>query len=722
MLNVLEGFWHFFLLAIGFSLVIFIHELGHFLTAKMVGIKVTRFAIGFGPAAFSFRKGLGLRFGSSEDEYRRRAVEHLNRLRTVTSAVREGAGEYNEYQISKAGDELGISETEYRFNWIPLGGYVLMLGQDDLDPGHAAVADPRSFSSKSIGARMVVISAGVIMNLILAIVLFVAVYMHGIDADAPRIGSVYADGPAAAVKAVNADALGVQEPGLQPGDLILSVNGKPAKAFKDLLIATAMAKRNDSVRLDVQRPGVDKPLIFEIMPREDKVTELLDLGVYSASTNRINPAIWDDPRLVERVLKPRGLDKLRPGMRLVELVGKPVRGFSDVSETEKHLAGGEPVKSVWKDEQGTIEVDLKPLAIMQSDMVKINDRDMVSVRHLLGLTPLMGVAAVNKQGAASGLKAGDIITRLGDRVFPNYAEGIKTIRKARGSHLNVTVLRDGDYVDLNALVSSKGLIGFTPDELFDKTNLSSPLKTVQRGDEDVTLPAANINFLPGSELLAVNGRTVADFTDIRSELRLATSKALAENRSETVTLSLVPFAAENNKDRETVVIPWKLDPQALKQLHELGWQLNLPTELFEPELVQIKADGPVQAISMGLQETWEMLVMTYLTIDRVLVQRTVKVQHIKGPVGIAELGTRFAGQGFFPLLLFLAMISVNLAVINFLPIPIVDGGVFVFLLIEKIKGSPVSPVVQNAATMIGLLLIGTVVLVTFYNDVANLLH
>ncbi|MFG0252215.1 MAG: site-2 protease family protein [Phycisphaerales bacterium JB038] len=124
---------------------------------------------------------------------------------------------------------------------------------------------------------------------------------------------------------------------------------------------------------------------------------------------------------------------------------------------------------------------------------------------------------------------------------------------------------------------------------------------------------------------------------------------------------------------------------------------------------------------MGLSETWEMLVMTYLTLDRLIVQRTVKVEHLKGPVGIAELGTKFAGQGIIHLLLFLAMISVNLAVINFLPIPIVDGGVFLFLLIEKLKGSPVSPIVQNAATMVGLALIGAVVLITFYNDMANLL-
>jgi regulator of sigma E protease len=67
------------------------------------------------------------------------------------------------------------------------------------------------------------------------------------------------------------------------------------------------------------------------------------------------------------------------------------------------------------------------------------------------------------------------------------------------------------------------------------------------------------------------------------------------------------------------------------------------------------------------------------------------------------------------------MISVNLAVINFLPLPIVDGGLFLFLVYEKLKGRPPSIAFQNAATIAGLFLIGTAFIVTFYNDVMRLI-
>src|ERR1700750_1927160 len=95
------------LLVLGFGFVIFFHELGHFLAAKWVGIKVEQFAVGFGQALFSWRKGMGWTVGSS-------------------------AARYDKLVAEARGSDVG--ETEYRLNWIPLGGYVKMLGQDDLRP------------------------------------------------------------------------------------------------------------------------------------------------------------------------------------------------------------------------------------------------------------------------------------------------------------------------------------------------------------------------------------------------------------------------------------------------------------------------------------------------------------------------------------------------------------------------------------------------------------
>src|SRR4030095_3264970 len=90
---------------------------------------------------------------------------------------------------------------------------------------------------------------------------------------------------------------------------------------------------------------------------------------------------------------------------------------------------------------------------------------------------------------------------------------------------------------------------------------------------------------------------------------------------------------------------------------------------------------------------------------------------LMGPVGIVYSGSMFAFKGYDWLLWFLAMISANLAVVNFLPIPIVDGGLFVFLILENVMGRPLSPRAQSIAQIVGLALILSVFLFVTYQDI-----
>src|SRR2546423_4994488 len=102
----------------------------------------------------------------------------------------------------------------------------------------------------------------------------------------------------------------------------------------------------------------------------------------------------------------------------------------------------------------------------------------------------------------------------------------------------------------------------------------------------------------------------------------------------------------------------------------------------------------------------------YLTLHRIVTGR-VSYKNGMGPLGIFNAGRQFAYKGNDWLIWFLSMISANLAVVNFLPIPIVDGGLFTFLLIEKIQGKPISPKVQSIAQVVGLaLILGIFILVT----------
>ena len=103
-----------------------------------------------------------------------------------------------------------------------------------------------------------------------------------------------------------------------------------------------------------------------------------------------------------------------------------------------------------------------------------------------------------------------------------------------------------------------------------------------------------------------------------------------------------------------------------------------------------------------------------------MVQGSVPASGAMGPVGIFQAGYKLAHKGNDWLIWFLSMISANLAVVNFLPIPIVDGGLFTFLIIEKLQGKPISARTQSIAQIVGLALIVSVFLFVTYQDILRL--
>jgi regulator of sigma E protease len=132
-----------------------------------------------------------------------------------------------------------------------------------------------------------------------------------------------------------------------------------------------------------------------------------------------------------------------------------------------------------------------------------------------------------------------------------------------------------------------------------------------------------------------------------------------------------------------------------------------------------KTKNPWEAFVWGVTETRDFVLQNYLTIRR-MVDGTISPRNAMGPVGIFQAGAGFADRGFEWLVWFLAVISANLAVVNFLPIPIVDGGLFAFLVLEKIQGRPLSQNTQKIIQVVGLSLILGVFLMVTYNDIARI--
>ncbi len=712
-----------FIVVVGFSFIIFIHELGHFLAARWAGIRVNAFAIGFGKAIVSYRRGFGVRLGSSESEY----IRHLQDAQSTRKETQKNA------RGTRAGQ---ISPTEYRLNWLPFGGYVKMLGQEDLDPT-AVSNEPDSYQNCPPTKRMVVISAGVVANVILSAILFVIVFMAGLKTEPPYIGTIYPNQPAASAKAINADQVGADDPGLRSGDRIIAINDRKPNSFQDLMLASAMTARGDRLDLTIERDDLTGPLEFSIEPKPSPVSGLMQLGVEplrSATLFSTNTEFEAEQfARIFASLQQYGINGLGEGMKLVR-VADQTRNLTGHSIDERiDHTGKEPFEVEFESADGArTTTTITPRPVLQTSQMPLPDDTVAIINHLLGLVPVMSVTNASTRGAEQGLRDGDIFSRIGSVEYPSFRDGRAEIADHAGESLPIAVLRHDPEtgalteVAFSVSVADSGIVGFTAGDSAATTSFIAipPTRlasTTPGADRTPKPPAAHAVFTqPGSRILSINDTDVASFGEIRAALRNATRDALASQSGATVEVIVeLPRRVDGNPPPQRS-IEWSLSSADIESLHSLGWESPLPATLFAPEEFILQADNPGAALVMGVKETNRVMLSTYLTLVR-LFQGTVKVEHLKGPVGIAHMGTRIVDRGMIWLLFFMALISANLAVINFLPLPIVDGGQFIFLVIEKFRGKPVSVEIQNLAAIAGLMLIATIFLVVTYNDIMGLL-
>ncbi len=244
---------------VGVLVAIFLHETGHFVTARWTGMKATQFFIGFGPRLWSFRRG----------------------------------------------------ETEYGVRALPLGAFVRIIGMnnmDDVEPGD----EDRTYRSKSYPKRMLVISAGSIMHMLIAIVLLFVVYVADGEtfANGAEIGGVEAAGPAAVA-------------GLMPGDVVQSIDGRSVEGSGDLGRIVQANEPQESVEMVVVRDGEAVALNVTLGSNVDEESPLfgkpyigvssstyfdtIEHSVPAAAANAVTdifPTSWEMTKGAVKVLNP----------------------------------------------------------------------------------------------------------------------------------------------------------------------------------------------------------------------------------------------------------------------------------------------------------------------------------------------------------------------------------------------------------------------------------
>lgn len=652
--------------AVALGVVIFIHELGHFIMAKWNDVKVEKFSIGFGPTIFGFRRG----------------------------------------------------ETQYVLAAIPLGGFVKMLGEGPEEEANKST-DPRAFPNKSVSARMAIISAGVIMNLLFGWVCFSYSFTQSRTEIAAIMGAIGAGSPAYAA-------------GLQTGDEIVSIDGRPDPTFHTLLRKVMLSGRGTTLHMQVKRSGRPELINVYVQPRREAASDRPTIGITAKSSLVIGafapPAGMADPPKYPKVPEkdaPNVVDVLVAA----GVAGQDLTPLSDSHDYDLLLAQNPKSPITHRIERRpyksrhtgpaleTFELTLPPVHVID-----------------LGLRLTIGpLSSIRKDSSAehAGFREGDVIQKVDGRddfdpmQLPIYcfekagtAVTFQIERKVASGELkteSITVTPDNSVPRMepifpNEAVNIAGL------------GLCYPVKTrvaAVRSDS----PAARAGVKPGDLINSLtiqpapaqpvpSGRAARTAPKPRTfefdDKSPAWFTAFGELQSQTV--EEVELLVNNASK------PIKLAPAADPSSYSFSRGL-----LFYQVTRELPPQGVATALQSGFIEAIENVLQTYATF-RSLGQGQVSPKNLVGPIGMAQILYLAAGSGVSELIYLMGFINVALAVFNFLPIPPLDGGQMLFLVLEKVRGRPLPDSALIAGQWFGILMVLCLMVYVTFQDIVRFVN
>ncbi|MCZ7584863.1 MAG: RIP metalloprotease RseP [Deltaproteobacteria bacterium] len=221
-------------------------------------------------------------------------------------------------------------------------------------------------------------------------------------------------------------------------------------------------------------------------------------------------------------------------------------------------------------------------------------------------------------------------------------------------------------------------------------------------------PAALAGMVAGDRIVSANGKAVASWDEFTAIVRDAPGEAVAvtvRRGGETVDLTVTPELIE-----ETDVMGERIKYGRIGLYPWISYSA--------PEIRDEKHMNPLVAIQRGLELTGRWVVLT-LQGFYYMVSGDVSVKSLGGPIMIADLAGKSAEGGAYSFMMFVAIISLNLAILNLLPIPVLDGGHLLLFAIEGVIRRPVPELGLKIATNVGLFLVGCLMVAAVYNDIAR---
>ncbi|MCA8964133.1 MAG: RIP metalloprotease RseP [Planctomycetes bacterium] len=569
-----------------------------------------------------------------------------------------------------------LGGTDFRVSLVPFGGYVMVAGQDPSDDRYPAA---QSLWSKSVGQRALFWSGGVVMNVLFALVVFPLVFRAGVAFTAPLIGAVAHGSPA-------------WEAGLQPGDRIVAIGSKPMYSFENLGIEVALHGPRPMQMTVRDAGGAER--VVTVTPRYSAQEGLSTLGVSPKSAEQ-------QPTIEVTAGGAAATAGLRSGDVLQSLAGQAVGPDS--------LAAA--LTTAANDASGTIEVTVERAGERLSK--QIAGKPMTKVPLLIGVVPLPRQVVGLRSGVPLidrlDLRRGDVL--LGIDGQPFLAGDLEALRSGP-PELRLHVARGDARITLQQTVTSA-----EREALADSVALAADDSLMLAPQPDGAALAAGLRA--GDRVAQVDGKPVHDWEELKEAVQSGTGAPLRLTLSRPATSIPETFWDAADQAADAGILPGdSLDLEITPRrpvAFDYGFSTGLPYVREE-----VRAEDFGHALKLGTVCSLDLIKQLYVTLKR-LVTGDVGAKNLGGIIRISQVSYDAAQRGPSWFWYFLALLSLNLAFVNLLPIPVLDGGHLLFLLIEKVKGSPVSPRVFGYSQVVGLVFVLLLVLFVTYNDILRLL-
>lgn len=326
--------------------------------------------------------------------------------------------------------------------------------------------------------------------------------------------------------------------------------------------------------------------------------------------------------------------------------------------------------------------------------------------------PVVGQVIDGSAAQTAGVKPKDIILAVDGQQTDNWDQVYRSLFERVGHTGEVTLtLAPFDEVSHSAVNSLERTVRFpierwlstedTPNtvkdlgiSIFPETSLVT-IGLVERDG-----PAAQAGLATGDQLVSLEGQAIEGWASFVNQVQ--------SNPDQALSLEILRDGATKN----IILTPRDNQGQGF---------VGIGPERALPPAYQYREQASIwQAIPQGVRMTWDQSKVVLISIKK-LFQQELSIKNLSGPITIAKVAGDTAERGFVYFLNFLAVLSVSLAVFNLLPIPMLDGGRLVMLGIERIKGSPVSEHAQGAMFFMGLLMVGSMMLIASYYDILRIL-